>query len=63
MGGPSCLGAFQVAALLDMPRVCRNDGMGHTQKPLRNDPRHLEAIEVLLLGLPIRSLANPEGLP
>jgi hypothetical protein len=41
-------GAIQVAALLEMTRVCRNDGIGQTQKTLRNDSGDFEAIKVLL---------------
>jgi hypothetical protein len=52
LGRPPCLGAIQVAALLDMARVCRNDGIGHTQKTLRDDSSHLEAIKVFLPHLP-----------
>ncbi len=44
--------AIQVAALLDVSRVCCNDGIGDTQKTFRNNSRDLDAIEVLLLYLP-----------
>jgi hypothetical protein len=45
----TCLQAIQVTTLLDMTGVCRNDCIGHTEEPLCSDPRHLEAVEVLLL--------------
>src|SRR5882672_10466261 len=38
-----------------MARVCRNDGIGHTQKTLRHDLRHFQAVEVLQFYL----LQNP----
>ena len=41
------LGAIEVAALLNVARVCRDDGIGQTQKALRNDSGYFETIEVL----------------
>src|SRR6202140_2416127 len=53
--GPCCIllcrlpdiGAIQVAALLNVARVRRNDGIGQTQKTLCNDSGYFETIEVL----------------
>src|SRR5512133_3686009 len=59
ISGPFCIlvgsspsfGTVQIAALLDMPRVCRDDAVGHTQKTLGDDFRDLKGIEVLPLHL------------
>src|ERR1700682_338747 len=56
LGSPPCLSAIQVAVLLDMARVSRNDGIGHTQKTLRNDSGNFKAIKVLVPHLPQNSL-------
>jgi hypothetical protein len=41
-------GVIQVAALLDMSRMGRRDGIGQAQKTLGNDSGYFEAVEVRL---------------
>src|SRR5579864_5518459 len=49
MGSPPSLGIIQAAALLDVARVCRNDGIGYAEETPGNDASDFEAIEVLAL--------------
>jgi hypothetical protein len=47
LGRSPDFGAIEVAALLDMARMRRNDGIGQAQKTLGYNPGDFEAIEVL----------------
>jgi hypothetical protein len=53
--------AVELAALLDVPRMCENGGIGHTEKTLCDNASHLEAIEVVsfyLLRDPYQRLSD-----